>query len=162
MNTLEILKTQRNRYPVLFIDRMLAVEPGKSASAIKCYTYNEWFFPAHFDDEPNVQNELANEIRIHQLEEKVCLLGFQSNIIKLLKKCSILVVSSKSEGMPNVVLEAMSIGRPIITTDTTGCKETVVNGVNGLLIPIKDKKSLVIAIKNIILVQGRNTLWSPI
>ena len=54
MNIPDILKTQQNRHPVLFIDKMLSVEPGKSAKAIKCYTYNEWFFPAHFEDEPNV------------------------------------------------------------------------------------------------------------
>lgn len=50
----EIKKCQKNRYPLLFIDRMLDIIPGVSASAIKCYSYNEWFFPAHFEDEPNV------------------------------------------------------------------------------------------------------------
>ena len=49
-----IISHQRNRYPVLLIDRVTAVDPGKSASAVKCFTYNEWFFPGHFDDEPNV------------------------------------------------------------------------------------------------------------
>ena len=44
----------------------------------------------------------------------------------------------------------MSIGRPIITTNTTGCKETVIDGVNGLLVPIKNKKSLAIAIEKMI------------
>ena len=50
----KIIKHQRNRYPVLLIDKITEIEPGKSAKAIKCFTYNEWFFPAHFDDEPNV------------------------------------------------------------------------------------------------------------
>jgi len=49
-----IIKHQRNRYPVLLIDRILVVDPGKSATGMKCFTYNEWFFPGHFDDEPNV------------------------------------------------------------------------------------------------------------
>tara|TARA_B110000211_G_C14019983_1_gene527203 strand:- start:534 stop:998 length:465 start_codon:yes stop_codon:yes gene_type:complete len=49
-----IQKCQRNRFPLLFIDRIYDVIPGESASGIKCFTYNEWFFPAHFDDEPNV------------------------------------------------------------------------------------------------------------
>ncbi|OLP53215.1 beta-hydroxyacyl-ACP dehydratase [Rhizobium rhizosphaerae] len=49
-----IIRHQRNRYPVLLIDRVTAVDPGKSAQAVKCFTYNEWFFPGHFDDEPNV------------------------------------------------------------------------------------------------------------
>ncbi len=49
-----IIRHQRNRYPVLLIDRIASVEPGKRASGVKCFTYNEWFFPGHFDDEPNV------------------------------------------------------------------------------------------------------------
>lgn len=45
---------QRNRYPLLFIDQIIEAVPGKSARGVKNFTYNEWFFPAHFDDEPNV------------------------------------------------------------------------------------------------------------
>lgn len=49
-----IKECQRNRYPLLFVDRITEAVPGKSAHGIKCFSYNEWFFPAHFDDEPNV------------------------------------------------------------------------------------------------------------
>ena len=49
-----IQKCQRNRYPLLFVDQITEAIPGKSAQGIKCFSYNEWFFPAHFDDEPNV------------------------------------------------------------------------------------------------------------
>lgn len=45
---------QRNRHPLLFVDHIFDVVPGERASGIKCFSYNEWFFPAHFDDEPNV------------------------------------------------------------------------------------------------------------
>ncbi|WP_167386293.1 3-hydroxyacyl-ACP dehydratase FabZ family protein [Herbaspirillum aquaticum] len=45
---------QRNRHPLLFVDRVFDVIPGERASGLKCFSYNEWFFPAHFDDEPNV------------------------------------------------------------------------------------------------------------
>ena len=49
-----IQKCQRNRYPILFVDKMVEVIKGKSAHGVKNFTYNEWFFPAHFDDEPSV------------------------------------------------------------------------------------------------------------
>jgi 3-hydroxyacyl-[acyl-carrier-protein] dehydratase len=49
-----IIKAQRNRYPVLLVDKIIDIEPGNRAVGIKCFTYNEWFFPGHFDDEPNV------------------------------------------------------------------------------------------------------------
>lgn len=49
-----IKKCQQNRYPLLFIDKIFDVLPGLSAKGIKCFSYNEWFFPAHFEDEPTV------------------------------------------------------------------------------------------------------------
>jgi len=45
---------QQNRFPLLFIDKIVDTTPGVEANAIKCFSYNEWFFPAHFEDEPNV------------------------------------------------------------------------------------------------------------
>lgn len=45
---------QRNRHPLLFLDRVVEAVPGRSVRAIKCFSYGEWFFPAHFDDDPNV------------------------------------------------------------------------------------------------------------
>ena len=45
---------QQNRYPLLFVDRIYDVFPGESAKGVKCFSYNEWFFPAHFENEPNV------------------------------------------------------------------------------------------------------------
>ena len=45
---------QQNRHPLLFVDKIVKAVPGKSAEGIKCFSYNEWFFPAHFEDEPNV------------------------------------------------------------------------------------------------------------
>jgi 3-hydroxyacyl-[acyl-carrier-protein] dehydratase len=50
----EIQKYQQNRYPLLFIDFVEEAIPGKMAKGHKNFSYNEWFFPAHFEDEPNV------------------------------------------------------------------------------------------------------------
>ena len=49
-----ILLCQKNRYPLLFVDSISEVIPGVSAKGVKNFTYNEWFFPAHFDGDPNV------------------------------------------------------------------------------------------------------------
>ncbi|MBP5639364.1 MAG: glycosyltransferase family 4 protein [Victivallales bacterium] len=57
-------------------------------------------------------------------------------------QCSVYVLPSYREGTPRTVLEAMAMGRPILTTDTQGCRETVRNGVNGFFVPIKDIASL--------------------
>ena len=46
------------------------------------------------------------------------------------------------EGVPRCVLQAMSVGRPIITCDSAGCRDTVVDGTNGYLVPIKNASAI--------------------
>lgn len=70
-------------------------------------------------------------------------LGFRSDVLDLLKQCHIVAFPSYyKEGLPKSLIEATAIGRPIITTNSIGCKETVVDGWNGFLIPIKDSDTL--------------------
>ena len=64
---------------------------------------------------------------------------------------SIYVLPSFREGTPRTVLEAMAMGRPIITTDAPGCRETVTNEVNGFLVPVKSVDRLVEAMEKFIL-----------
>ncbi|MCX7123581.1 MAG: glycosyltransferase family 4 protein [Gammaproteobacteria bacterium] len=57
--------------------------------------------------------------------------------------CGVYVLPSYREGTPRSVLEAMAMARPIITTDAPGCRETVMDGVNGFLVPVKNVSALV-------------------
>ena len=50
----EIQQYQQNRYPCFFVDCITEAKPGEYAKGYKNFTFNEWFFPAHFSDEPNV------------------------------------------------------------------------------------------------------------
>jgi len=59
--------------------------------------------------------------------------------------CSVYVLPSYREGTPRTVLEAMAMGRPIITTDAPGCRETVIDGDNGYLVPVKAIDDLTVA-----------------
>ena len=56
--------------------------------------------------------------------------------------CSVYVLPSYREGTPRSVLEAMAMGRAIVTTDAPGCRETVIHGKNGLLVPPRDAEAL--------------------
>ena len=70
-------------------------------------------------------------------------LGYRTDILELLKKSHIVAFPSYyKEGLPKSLIEATAIGRPIITTDSIGCRETVEDGKNGYLIPIKDSEQL--------------------
>jgi len=78
-------------------------------------------------------------------------LGYKEDVREFIKQCSVYVLPSYREGTPRTVLEAMSMSRPIITTDAPGCRETVISGKNGFLVPIKNIDELVIKMEKFIL-----------
>jgi len=70
-------------------------------------------------------------------------LGYRTDVLELLKSCHIVAFPSYyKEGLPKSLIEAAAVGRPIVTTNSIGCKETVVDGYNGYLIPVKDSDTL--------------------
>ena len=68
--------------------------------------------------------------------------GEQTDVRPYLAQCSVFVLPSYREGTPKSVLEAMSCGKAIITTDAPGCRETVIEGQNGFLVPVKDDNAI--------------------
>lgn len=92
------------------------------------------------DENPNSisQNDLDAWID----EGVIDYLGRLSDVRVAIEECSVYVLPSYREGTPHSVLQAMSVGRPIITTDVPGCKETVLDGYNGFLVQVKSADSL--------------------
>ena len=68
--------------------------------------------------------------------------GETDTVADYYKQCSVYVLPSYREGTPRTVLEAMAMGRPIITTDAPGCRETVIDGKTGFLVPIMDAEAV--------------------
>ena len=54
LDAFQIQQYQQNRYPLLFVDKITEAVPGAYAKGYKNFSYNEWFFPAQCEDEPNV------------------------------------------------------------------------------------------------------------
>lgn len=75
-------------------------------------------------------------------------LGAPEDIGPAIAGCHVLVHPSHGEGMPAAVLEAMSMGRPIITTETAGCRDTVDERVNGCLVPPGNPEALADAMQS--------------
>lgn len=92
------------------------------------------------DTNPNAiaQHELDTWVSDGSLE----FLGRLSDVRPAIAACTVYVLPSYREGTPRTVLEAMAMGRAIITTDAPGCRETVVDGDNGLLVPVKSVEAL--------------------
>jgi glycosyltransferase involved in cell wall biosynthesis len=72
-------------------------------------------------------------------------LGRLSDVRPAIADCTVCVLPSYREGTPRTVLEGMAMGRPIITTDAPGCRETVVDGENGFLVPVRSAEGLAAA-----------------
>jgi len=70
-------------------------------------------------------------------------LGKLDDVRPAIAASTVYVLPSYREGTPRTVLEAMAMGRPIITTDAPGCRETVVDGDNGFLVPVRSVDALV-------------------
>lgn len=76
--------------------------------------------------------------------------GKIDDVRPLIESSHAYVLPSYREGTPRTVLEAMAIGRAVITSDAPGCRETVVDGINGYLVPVQDSSALVQAMTDII------------
>ncbi|MDY0117894.1 MAG: glycosyltransferase family 4 protein [Sulfurimonadaceae bacterium] len=77
-------------------------------------------------------------------------LEYRDDIVDLTAISDIYVLPSYKEGLPVTLLEASAMAKPIVTTDTTGCRDVVDDGINGFLVPIKDTDILVSKIKTLI------------
>ena len=76
------------------------------------------------------------------VESNIQYLGWTNNIFDFLSDLSVFILPSYREGTPRSVLEAMAAGRPIITTNVPGCKETVIDNYNGFLVENKDHRQI--------------------
>ena len=84
-----------------------------------------------------------SEVKQWQSEGAIAYLGATDNVKPFIEACHVYTLPSYHEGLPRTVLEAMSMGRPILTTDASGCRDTVVNGENGWLVPTRNVDELV-------------------
>ncbi|ART81779.1 glycosyltransferase family 1 protein [Oceanisphaera profunda] len=129
----------------LFIGRLLGGkgvrEYAKAAELIKNkHPDVEFYLVGGIDINPDSikQDELDSWVS----DQRLNYIGQLKDVKPSIAACSVFVLPSYREGTPRSVLEAMSMGRAVITTDAPGCRETVVDGDNGFLIPVKDADAL--------------------
>ena len=103
------------------------------------------------DSDPHNPSAIPNEqLTAWQEEGVIEWWGRRDDMPAVLAQAHIVCLPSYREGLPKVLLEAASCGRPIIATDTPGCREVVRNGENGLLVPVRSTVELSDAIQSLI------------
>lgn len=103
-----------------------------------------------FEHEPAMVEAVRAAIADSGLSQTVQLLGRRRDVPDLLHAADIFVLSSRQEGFPITILEAMAAGRPIVATDVGGCAEAVVHGETGLIVPPEDPPALAEAIASLL------------
>jgi len=104
------------------------------------YPTVEFHLVGWIDENPSAISQ--HELETWMAEKTLNYWGKLSDVRPAIAASSVYVLPSYREGTPRTVLEAMAMGRPVITTDVPGCRETVVDGVNGFLIPKWDAQAL--------------------
>ncbi|CAM3180428.1 Glycosyltransferase involved in cell wall bisynthesis [Pseudomonas gessardii] len=129
-----------NRISFLFVGRLLA-EKGiyeflRAAEKVKALYPSAEFIVLGTVDRLNPGSLKQDELEAFILAGVVIYPGQVNNVPEWISRSSVFVLPSYyREGVPRSTQEAMAVGRPVITCDTPGCRETVVEGVNGFLIP---------------------------
>ena len=123
-------------------------EYGEAASRLKReHPDIDFRLAGWLDASPDVMGEQEME---QIAQGGVEMLGKLEDVRPAIAACSVYVLPSYREGTPRSVLEAMGVGRAVITTDAPGCRETVAEGENGFLIPPRDAEALYLAMKRFV------------
>jgi len=110
-------------------------------AAINVLKENKRFRFILFGEGPDLMG-IKELIKKEGYEKEIICPGFEKNLIGCLKGADILVNPSLSEGLPNIILEALAMEVPVIATDVGGVPEIITDGVNGSLVPAKDIEGL--------------------
>ncbi|EIA0804354.1 glycosyltransferase family 4 protein [Vibrio vulnificus] len=126
-----------NKPHFLLIARLLGDkgirEYAKAAAVVK-QQYPEAEFYLVGPEDPSPDGIQISEVNQWHESGVINYHGATTDVRPFIKACNIFVLPSYHEGMPRTVLEAMAMGRPVLTTNVPGCKETVVDGENGWLV----------------------------
>lgn len=141
-------KPVKNKNVVLMIARMLktkgVMEYCQAARIVK-QTYPDAVFN-YLGGEGTLK---VSDIKEYIDDGSVNYLGTTVDVRPYLEDCSVYVLPSYREGMPVSVMEAMSVGRAVVASDVPGCRETVIDGENGYLVPLGDAEAIADRIKRL-------------
>ncbi len=140
---------------VLFVGRLDAQKgPLDLLHALRLLSARHDDVHALFVGEGSLREEMEAAIRASEFQQRVHLIGWRNDVPELMKAASCLVLPSYWEGMPNVILEAMASGLPVIATEVEGTTELLQRGGKsgelGLLVPVGSPAMLAEGIEQIL------------
>lgn len=142
---------ENNSVTVLMMARLLhskgIAEFVDAARRVRSTMPSVRFLLAGEPDPGNPESVDADTLTGWQAEGVVEFLGHRSDALELNQSCRVAVLAStQGEGIPRALLEAAACGRPLVATDVAGCRELVIDGQTGFLVPPADGPALAAAI----------------
>ena len=146
---------KRKTKNIVMVSRVLrnkgALEYFKAAELLKI-KYPEWKFIIIGSLDYNSPDKISNDVIEYYKKNKIIILnGYKKNISSHLANTEIFCLPSHREGMPKATLEALSVGIPVVTTNTVGCRESILPNKNGLLCKSRNYRNLAEKIEKLIL-----------
>ncbi len=139
---------------ILFASRLLKTkgihEVVAAARALKKKGIVARFQIAGERDPGNPATVTEEQLHAWREEGDAEFLGHLDPIDPWVEQAAIVVLPSYREGMPKIVLEASAMGKAVVTTNTQGCREAVVDGETGILVPVADVSALADALERLI------------
>lgn len=115
----------------------------KAIKELKEKNYDIKLYMVGKEAELGYKDQLIDFVKKNSLDEFISFEGFQTNPYQYYKDCDILLLTSYIESFPTVILEAMSVGMPIIATNTGGVSEQIDSGKNGFVIEQNNLNELI-------------------
>ena len=135
---------------ILMVSRIIAdkgiYEYIQSARLLKRRSFKGKIYLVGDIDFANPSAIQKSKIDLWKKENIIKYFPYKSDIFKIIKKSTIIVLPSYREGFPKILMEAAASGRPVITTNVPGCRDAIINNVTGILVPPKNYISLAKAI----------------
>lgn len=96
------------------------------------------------------KEEIRGVIERLGMEGHIILAGKSDHVVEEMNKSSLFVMSSDYEGMSNALMEAVCVGLPVISTDVSGARDLITEGVNGYIVPVGNERALTLALSSML------------
>ena len=160
------IKNEKEKIQVLFPGRIIK-EKGiiELISVCNELWFEKYKFILNIVGEIDLHNKSSlsrKNLKKLMLNKNINLLGKSNNMVSIYKSMDFVVLPSWREGLSKSLIEASAMSLPIITTNVPGCKDVVIDGYSGILVPPRDENSLKSAMKkylenpDLALTYGRN------
>lgn len=150
-----VLPEQTDNAPVVALASRLLKDKGVLEFVDACKILQQRGIAARYwligsADLGNSNTVSQSQIDTWQSEGLIECLGYRKDIAELFVQANIVVLPSYREGLPRVLVEAAACARAVVTTDVPGCRDAITVNETGLLVPVRDSKSLADALQRLI------------